>query len=55
MNLTPRIAELKRKHEALSEEVETAVKMPGIDALQVAELKKQKLALKEEIQRLQTQ
>lgn len=55
MNLTPRIAELKRKHETLSEQVETAQKMPGTDALHVAGLKKQKLALKEEIKRLQTQ
>jgi hypothetical protein len=54
MSLSSHIAELRRKHEHLSEQVEVAQRAPGVDALQVAELKKQKLRLKEEITRLTT-
>jgi hypothetical protein len=52
MTVTSHIAELKRKHESLSEKVERAQRSPGIDGLQIAELKKQKMKLKEEIGRL---
>ncbi|MGY6705582.1 YdcH family protein [Roseinatronobacter sp.] len=52
MSLGSHIAELRRKHEHLSEKVETAQRSPGIDDLEVAALKKQKLRLKEEIERL---
>lgn len=52
MSLSSHIAELRRKHEHLSDKVEEAQRAPGVDALQVAELKKQKLRLKEEITRL---
>lgn len=53
MTVASHIAELKRKHEHLSQEVEQAQRAPGIDDLHIAELKKQKLRLKEEITRLQ--
>lgn len=43
---------LKRKHQAMSEAVESAQRSPGIDDLQVATMKKEKLRLKEEIVRL---
>ena len=52
MSLSSHLAELKRKHQHLSLEVEEAQRAPGVDGLQVASLKKQKLRLKEEIERL---
>ncbi len=52
MTLASHLQELRRKHSALSAEVEEAQRNPGEDALRIAELKKQKLRLKEEIERL---
>lgn len=52
MAVSSHIAELKKKHEALSEMVERAQRSPGTDDLQIAEMKKQKLKIKEEISRL---
>ncbi len=52
MTVTSHIAELKKKHEHLSDQVMRAQRSPGTDDLQIAELKKQKLKLKEEITRL---
>jgi hypothetical protein len=43
---------LRRKHQAMSEAVETAQRSPGVDDLEVATMKKEKLRLKEEIARL---
>ena len=54
MTVASHIAELKRKHENLSEAVATAQRAPGTDDLRIAELKKQKLKIKEEISRLQS-
>ena len=55
MSLTSHLQELRRRHQALSDEVEQAVRSPATDALAIAELKKQKLRLKEEITRLSAQ
>lgn len=52
MNLNSRIAELRRKHENLSEKVAVIQRSPATDTLELAELKKRKLRLKEEIERL---
>lgn len=52
MDLTSRVQQLRKKHEALSDEVEEVQRQPGSDDLQISELKKQKLRLKEEIERL---
>ncbi|TVP74543.1 MAG: DUF465 domain-containing protein [Rhodobacteraceae bacterium] len=52
MSLSSHIAELRRKHENLSEQVEVAQRSPATDDLQIADMKKQKLRLKEEIERL---
>ncbi len=52
MTVTSHIAELKKKHEHLSEMVLKAQRSPGTDDLAISELKKQKLRLKEEITRL---
>ena len=54
MTVASHIAELKRKHEHLSEAVVSAQRAPSVDDLHIAELKKQKLKLKEEISRLQS-
>ncbi|PTV93855.1 hypothetical protein C8J27_11122 [Rhodobacter aestuarii] len=53
MSVGSHIAELRKKHEALSEEVEVALRTPSFDDLQISEMKKQKLRLKEEIARLE--
>ena len=52
MTVASHIAELKKKHEALSETVERAQRTPSISDTEIADLKKQKLKLKEEISRL---
>lgn len=52
MSLSSHLAELKRKHEELSERVEQIQRSPGSNDLEIAALKKQKLRLKEEIARL---
>ena len=52
MALTAHLETLKRKHQAMSDAVETAQRSPGIDDLEVAAMKKEKLRLKEEIARL---
>lgn len=54
MSLTSHLQELRRKHEALSQQVQDAVRAPATDTLTIADLKKQKLRLKEEITRLAT-
>ena len=54
MSMTGHLAELRKKHHALSEAVEAAQRAPGIDDLEVARMKKQKLQIKEEIARLTT-
>ena len=52
MSLVSHIAELRRKHETLSEKVDAAHRSPGMNDLEIADMKKQKLRLKEEIERL---
>ncbi len=52
MSISSHLSELKRKHEALSTEVEKAQRSPSVDDLSIVELKKRKLKLKEEISRL---
>ena len=52
MTVASHIAELKKKHEALSDTVERAQRTPSISDAEIADLKKQKLKVKEEIGRL---
>jgi hypothetical protein len=52
MSLSSHLQELKRKHETLSENVESAQRSPGVPDAEIAQMKKQKLALKEQITRL---
>lgn len=54
MSLSAHLQELRRKHQALSEEVELAQRQPATSDQAIAEMKKHKLRLKEEIQRLET-
>jgi len=52
MALSSHVEELKKKHQALSDQVEQAQRAPGSDNFQISSLKKQKLRLKEQIERL---
>ncbi len=52
MSVSAHLEELKRKHEALSEQVAHEQRSPGSSDIDIAEMKKQKLKLKEEITRL---
>lgn len=52
MSLSSHLEELKRKHQALSDQVEAAQRAPGTSDQEISELKKQKLRIKEEIERL---
>jgi hypothetical protein len=52
MSVSGHLEELKRKHEALSLQVEEEQRAPGSSDLHITELKKQKLKIKEEIEKL---
>jgi hypothetical protein len=52
MALNAHLDTLRRKHQQMSEAVETAQRSPGFDDLEVSSMKKEKLRLKEEIARL---
>ena len=52
MSVEARLSELKKKHEALSAQVEKLQSTLSSDDLEIASLKKAKLRLKEEIERL---
>lgn len=54
MSVTSHVEELRKKHQALSDQVEAAQRSLATDDLEIASLKKQKLQLKEEITRLST-
>lgn len=52
MSLNGRISELQKKHQQISQQVETYERTPSSDPIKVSSLKKEKLRLKEEIARL---
>ncbi|PID36471.1 MAG: DUF465 domain-containing protein [Rhodobacterales bacterium] len=52
MAVDAHLEELRKKHEALSLEVEKAQASPGTNDLDIVAMKKEKLRLKEEIERL---
>jgi len=52
MSLDAHLVELRKKHEALSTQVEKLQLSPATDDLEITALKKEKLRLKEEIERL---
>lgn len=53
MTLRSHLHELRRKHEALSDEVEQAQRSPAVNTLRITEMKRQKLRLKEQITRIE--
>ena len=52
MSMSSHLQELRKKHETLSDKVDTAQRSPAIDDIHLKALKKQKLKIKEEIERL---
>ncbi len=52
MSVSSHVRELRKKHEALSSEVEAAQRSPACDDLAIKEMKRRKLRLKEQIERL---
>lgn len=52
MSLSSHLVELRRKHAALEQKIETELRSPSVDDLQISVLKKEKLRLKDEISRL---
>lgn len=52
MSMQSHLAELEKKHQALSEKISACQAHPAIDDLEVVELKRRKLLLKDEIERI---
>lgn len=52
MSLSSHLDELRRKHAVLEQKIETELRSPGSDDLQITEMKREKLRLKDEISRL---
>jgi hypothetical protein len=52
MTLSSHLSELRKKHQALSELIESEQNRPSSDDLSIRQLKVKKLHLKEEIERL---
>jgi hypothetical protein len=52
MSVEAHLAELKRRHHSLHEEISKASAHSSADDLKVAELKRRKLRLKDEVERL---
>lgn len=55
MTLSSHLVELRKKHQALSERIESEQLKPGSDDLSIKQMKVKKLHLKEEIERLSSQ
>ena len=54
MSVSSHIEQLKKKHQHLSDTVETLQRSPAATDAEIASMKKQKLAIKEEITKLST-
>ncbi len=54
MAMEMHLAELERRHAAIDQQIEDAMRHPGTDTLVLTELKRRKLVLKDEIERLKT-
>jgi len=52
MTMSSHVTELRKKHQSLNEQVETASRSPAYDPVQLMQMKKEKLRLKEQIERL---
>lgn len=55
MSMSSHLSELRKKHQALSAEIEEEQKKPSADDLAIKQLKLKKLHLKDEIERLAPQ
>jgi hypothetical protein len=55
MAIESHLAELKRRHEILEQQLEQALLQPSVDPLALTEIKRKKLHLKDEITRLQNE
>lgn len=55
MTLSSHLTELRKRHQALSEMIESEQKYPASDDLNIKQLKVKKLHLKEEIERLSSE
>lgn len=52
MSLSSHLAELRKKHQVLSRQVEEEARNPASDNIGLTEMKKRKLVLKQEIEKL---
>jgi hypothetical protein len=52
MSLEAHVMELKRRHQALEQEIQTTLACPSANPLKVAELKRKKLQLKDTLEQL---
>ncbi|NJL50445.1 MAG: DUF465 domain-containing protein [Blastochloris sp.] len=52
MSMQAHLAELEKRHQAISREIEEQITHPSTDDLRIAELKRRKLALKDAIEKL---
>jgi hypothetical protein len=52
MSIESHLAELERRHEALSREIDQVANHPSVDTLELVSMKRRKLQLKDEIARL---
>lgn len=52
MSLSSHIEQLRKKHQHLSDSVESLQRTPSASDAEIADMKKQKLAIKEEITKL---
>ncbi|MGB3503025.1 MAG: DUF465 domain-containing protein [Mesorhizobium sp.] len=54
MSLASHLAELKKRHNELDQQIDTAMASPSVDNAVIVALKRRKLALKDEIYRLRS-
>jgi hypothetical protein len=52
MTVASHVAELRKKHQNLSDAVEKAQKSPGTKDLEIVQMKREKMRIKEQISRL---
>ena len=52
MSVSSHLDELRRKHAVLEQKIESELRSPGSDDLQITEMKREKLRLKDEISSL---
>jgi hypothetical protein len=55
MSLSAHLSELRKKHQSLSESIESEQRQPASDDLNIKQMKVKKLHLKEEIERISGQ